>query len=255
MKKSGNHEIAIFEETKNKFIMLKQINQEDILFLDIETVPQFPDFGSAPVALQTLWEKKFSTLSNTACETAAEAWPRSGIYAEFGKVVCISTACYRAGALRLTSFAGRDEIELLTRFAEMLEVHFHSSRHLLCAHNGKEFDFPYLSRRMLVNGIPLPAILDSAGLKPWQVRHIDTMELWKFGDHKSYTSLELLTYIFGIPSPKEDICGADVWKVFWKEDDPDRIRRYCEQDTLALVNIFRRYQGKQLLGSHELILV
>jgi uncharacterized protein YprB with RNaseH-like and TPR domain len=117
----------------------------------------------------------------------------------------------------------------------------------LCAHNGKEFDFPYIARRLLVNGIPLPKILEVAGKKPWEVNFIDTLELWKFGDHKHYTSLELLTKIFGIQSPKDDIDGSMVADVYWKERNLERIVKYCEKDVLAIVQLFRRYRGEELI--------
>ena len=126
---------------------------------------------------------------------------------------------------------------------------------VLCAHNGKEFDFPYLCRRMLVNGIKIPKILQIMGKKPWEINHIDTLEFWKFGDYKHYTSLELLTEIFGIPSPKDDIKGSDVARVYWEEKDLNRIAKYCQKDVLALVQLFLRFKGESLLKEDDMIFV
>ncbi len=126
---------------------------------------------------------------------------------------------------------------------------------MLCAHNGKEFDFPYMARRMLINGIKLPAILDTAGKKPWEVNHLDTMELWKFGDYKNYTSLELLAAVFNIPTPKDDIDGSQVWEVYWKEKDLSRIVTYCCKDVLTVAQIFRRYRGEELIPEEKVVVV
>ncbi len=128
----------------------------------------------------------------------------------------------------------------------MLETHYNEQKHLLCGHNAKEFDFPYIARRMLVNGIKIPPILDLAGKKPWEVQHLDTMELWKFGDYKHFTSLELLATIFDIPTPKDDITGADVGKVYWETHDLERIVTYCQKDVVTTIQLFRRYRGEPL---------
>src|SRR4030095_4613428 len=126
---------------------------------------------------------------------------------------------------------------------------------LLCAHNGKEFDFPFLARRMVINQIPLPAVLDTPGKKPWEVNHLDTMELWKFGDYKSYTSLLLLATILGIPTPKDDINGSIVWKVYWQDKDLDRIVRYCQKDVLTVAQIMLRFKGEALLTDADIEIV
>ena len=191
--------------------MLENYHIENILFLDIETVPQTASFEELPLELQLLWEKKANQLSRfgkPAAEenhAAAELYERAGIYAEFGKVICISTGIFRYGELTIKSFWGDDEKLLLLSFGEMLHKSTEKKINRLCAHNGKEFDFPYLNRRMLVNGLKIPAILDLSEKKPWEVNHLDTMELWKFGDYKCYTSLELLAAVFGIPTPKDEI--------------------------------------------------
>ncbi len=135
----------------------------------------------------------------------------------------------------------------------MLDRHFNRNDHLLCAHNGKEFDFPYIARRMVINGIRIPKILDISGKKPWEVRHLDTMELWKFGDRKSFTSLKLLTHVLGIPTPKTDIEGKDVARVYYEEDDLDRIERYCKRDVVAVAQILLRFRGEDILTEEELL--
>jgi DNA polymerase elongation subunit (family B) len=141
---------------------------------------------------------------------------------------------------------------LLEDFAELLNHHYNRPNHLLCGHNAKEFDFPYIARRMLINRIKLPSILDMAGKKPWEIRHLDTMELWKFGDFKNYTSLDLLTAIFNIPTPKDDIDGSEVWSVYWKDKDLERIKTYCEKDTIAVVQIFLSYMGSDLIPEKQI---
>lgn len=234
--------------------MLENYNLENILFLDIETVPGCSTYDQLPLNMAALWEKKAMQLvrlekfSAEGERKAEEIYDRAGIYAEFGKIVCISTGVLRGGNFRVKSFFGEDETDLLTRFCDMLEKAREKNIIFLCAHNGKEFDFPYLIRRMLINGVNVPAILDLNGKKPWEVPHLDTMELWKFGDYKNYTSLELLATVFGLPTPKDDISGADVARVYWQEHDLPRIVTYCQKDVITLVNLVLRFKGKPLLG-------
>ena len=213
-----------------------------ILFLDIETVSQYPVFEEAPQAYQELWELKANFLMNTEDDTIETVYERAGIYAEFGKIVCISVGFINQNGaetdLRVKSFSGKDEATLLKEFATLLNSHYNGADHLLCAHNGKEFDFPYIARRMIVNDVKIPKILNIMGKKPWEVGHLDTMQMWKFGDFKSYTSLKLLAHSFGIPSPKDDIDGSDVGRVFWKEDDLERIVTYCMKDVLTLAKVY-----------------
>ena len=190
--------------------------------------------------------------------TPEEYYDRAGIWAEFGKIVCISVGYFKitgdGRSFRTTSFFGEEE-ELLIQFKNLIETHFNSSRHLLCAHNGKEFDFPYIARRMIIHGIELPYKLNLFGKKPWEVPHLDTLDLWKFGDYKHYTSLKLLTKILGIPSPKDDIDGSQVRSVFYEEGDIDRIVVYCEKDTVAVAQILLRLRGEELLYPNEVISV
>jgi predicted PolB exonuclease-like 3'-5' exonuclease len=225
---------------------------QHILFLDIETVPQQPDYALLPEAWQALWNKKAEILlRNTTDDTPADIYARAGIYAEFGKVVCISCGVISgngdAKQITIKSFAGDDEKLLLAGFAQMLQKWTNGEPRFLCAHNGKEFDFPYLSRRMIINNIPLPQLLNTSGKKPWEVGHIDTMELWKFGDFKSYTSLNLLAVSLGIPTPKDDIDGSQVWEVYWKEKNLPRIVTYCQKDVVTAAQIYLRLNGHSLL--------
>ena len=235
--------------------MLNYISLDKILFLDIETVPMCATYDELPERFVPLWDKKAGYLKREEEDTPSALFPRAGIYAEFGKVVCISFGMFRDGNFRIKSFYGDDEKALLTDFANLLESKFSSKDFLLCAHNGKEFDFPYLSRRMLINAIPLPETLDLAGKKPWEVAHIDTMELWKFGDFKNYTSLEVLSAVFDIPTPKDDIDGSQVGKVYWEDKDLERIVKYCQKDVLAIAQLFLRYQGKALLDEGQVVIV
>lgn len=235
--------------------MIKDLKFENILFLDIETVPAYPSFDKMPERFQKLWQSKAEKLQKTESDTVDILYPRAGIYAEFGRIIVISVAFLRDGNLRVKSFYGHDEKKLLIEFKELLVTYFNKKEHLLCAHNGKEFDFPYIARRMVVNGINLPDILNSAGKKPWEVNHLDTMELWKFGDYKNYTSLDLLTAIFEIPSPKDDISGADVWKVYWLENDLERIKTYCQKDVITIVQVLCKYQNIPLIEESKVIYV
>jgi hypothetical protein len=236
--------------------MLDKINIENILFLDIETVPQYSDFDEVPKEFKQFWDKKSSYFRDEE-QSASDVYQRAGIYSEFGKIICISVGIsVKKGnnrTFRLKSFFGDDEAMLLKEFSEMLiKYHTSNSDLQLCAHNGKEFDFPYLARRMLINGIKLPKILDIAGKKPWEVMFLDTMDLWKFGDYKKYTSLNLLTHIFNIPTPKDDIDGSMVADVYWNDHDLSRIVKYCEKDVLAVVQLLLKYKGEELIKQENI---
>ena len=235
--------------------MITKLNLENILFLDIETVPEVEQFSELNTTKQELWELK-SQYQRKDDYTAEEFYDRAGIWAEFGKIICISVGYFsNQGDLRkfrVTSFYG-EETDLLKEFKNLLISHFSQAKHLLCAHNGKEFDFPYIARRMIIHGITLPYKLNLFGKKPWEVPHLDTLELWKFGDYKNYTSLKLLTNVLGIPSPKDDIDGSEVYSVFYKEKNIDRIIDYCEKDTIAVAQILLRLRGDDLLTEEEII--
>ncbi|MCB9261983.1 MAG: 3'-5' exonuclease [Flavobacteriales bacterium] len=235
--------------------MLENLKLENILVLDIETVPATEKFEKLDERWQKLWQHKAQYLVVEG-QTAEEIYNRAGIYAEFGKIVCISVGVFFRQSdsyhFKIKSFSGDDERVLLLEFCNLLNAGFSGANKALCAHNGKEFDFPYLSRRMLVHGIKLPMLLNTAGRKPWEVNHIDTMQLWKFGDFKSYTSLDLLAATFNIPTPKDDIDGSMVWQVYYEEHDLERIKTYCQKDVVTLANVLLRFVGLPLLSQTEL---
>lgn len=242
---------------KGKIPMNLNLDFEKILFLDIETVPETEHFDSLSEEMQELFAKKTSYQRKEEF-TPEEFYDRAGIWAEFGKIVCISVGYFvnrgTSKEFRVKSFSG-DEFQLLTEFKELLDTHFNTKSHLLCAHNGKEFDFPYLARRMVIQGMKLPEKLNLFGKKPWEVAHLDTMELWKFGDYKHYTSLKLLTAILGIPSPKDDIDGSQVGDVFYKEKDIGRIVQYCEKDTIAVAQILLRLYNEPLIEENAIVCI
>lgn len=235
--------------------MLINLKLENVLFLDIETVGQVADFSELDDKFKHLWEKKAEILKrNKPDATADQLYASAGIYAEFGKIVCISCGYINGKEFRLKSFYGDDEKILLEEFAQMLDRHYDNKYSLLCAHNGKEFDFPYIARRMLISGITLPEILNLAGKKPWEIRHLDTMELWKFGDYKHYTSLELLAAVFNIPTPKDDIDGSMVGHVYWIDKDLERIVKYCQKDVITIAQLLRKYLGMKLMSETDIVL-
>ncbi len=234
--------------------MLYKLHLENILFLDIETVPEVEHYKDLADMKKELWEHK-SQYQRKDEISAEEFYERAGIWAEFGKIICISVGYFNIKGdmreFRVTSFHG-EESKLLKDFKNLLNTHFKNPNNLLCAHNGKEFDFPYIARRMIIHGINLPYKLDLFGKKPWEVPHLDTMELWKFGDYKHYTSLKLMANILGISSPKEDIDGSMVRDVFYVEKDLDRIVTYCELDVVTTAQVFLRLRNEELLADAEI---
>jgi hypothetical protein len=235
--------------------MFNKLSFEKILFLDIETVPMVPSYDEMPDPFKKLWDRKAQFLARSPEDTPQDLFSRAGIYAEFGKIICISVGFMYNHEFRIKSYYGDDELELLKAFSELLNRYYHQRDQLLCAHNGKEFDFPYLARRMLINGLPLPHIINIAGKKPWEIPHLDTMELWKFGDFKSYTSLELLSAVFGIPTPKDDIDGSQVASVYYEEGNLERIVQYCQRDTLTVARLLQCYMGKPMIKESDVVYV
>ncbi|MDC0652191.1 3'-5' exonuclease [Flavobacteriaceae bacterium] len=235
-----------------------KIKMNNVLFLDIETVPQKENWSEVPNTTQVLFAKKTAYQRKEAI-TPEDFYERAGIWAEFGKIICISVAYFTNDTqernLRVTSFSGDNEKQILVDFKQLLDTHFNKSHHVLCAHNGKEFDFPYIARRMIIHQIELPLKLNLFGKKPWEVPHLDTMELWKFGDYKHYSSLQLLTSILGIPSPKDDIDGSEVAKVYYKDKNLERIVSYCEKDTIAVAQLLIRFNNEKCIEEHEIIKV
>ncbi len=228
-----------------------------ILFLDIETVPQYADYHSLPKEWLALWDlKSASLLKYHEEETTETIYHRAGIYAEFGKIICISCGVIQGSGdtkkIILKSFYGDDEKLVLSDFCEMIKKWSGSDQKYLCAHNGKEFDYPYLCRRLIINNLSVPSILNISGKKPWEVAHFDTLELWKFGDYKNYTSLNLLAHALGIPTPKDDIDGSVVWSVYWNDKNLTRIVTYCQKDVITVAQIFLRLQGQSIIKQENI---
>ncbi|WBX73727.1 3'-5' exonuclease [Tenacibaculum pacificus] len=238
--------------------MLHKIELENILFLDIETVPEKEFFSDLSEEKQKLYALKTEYQRKEDIE-AVDFYHKAGIWAEFGKIICISVGYFvnksSENQLRITSFSGDDEERILIDFKKLLDTHFNKEKQLLCAHNGKEFDFPYIARRVIINRIELPKKLNLFGKKPWEVPHLDTLELWKFGDYKHYTSLNLLTAILDIPSPKQDINGSEVAKVYYKEKNLPKIVSYCERDTIAVAQLLLRFSNKPLISNESIVKV
>lgn len=224
----------------------------NILFLDIETVPQYASYSELSPEGQELWTRKAGyLLRDKQAETPEMIYSHAGIYAEFGKIICIScgiiSKAQEEKKLLIKSFYGDDEKLLLQQFCDTLSKWGHGQEKFLCAHNGKEFDFPYLCRRLIINQLPIPTILDISGKKKWEVAHLDTMELWKFGDYKNYTSLNLLAHVLGIATPKDDIDGSMVNAVYWQNKDLERIVHYCQKDVITVAQIYLRLTGDCLI--------
>ncbi|GAA4738988.1 3'-5' exonuclease [Flavisolibacter ginsenosidimutans] len=228
------------------------MNFNNILFLDIETVSQEESYHQLDSEWKDLWNHKTRSLTkNPETDTPELLYPRAAIYAEFGKIICVSCGCIQGTGeekkLVIKSYSGDDEKKLLKDFANMLQGWSGQADKFLCAHNGKEFDYPYLCRRMIVNGVEIPEALKISGRKPWEVRHLDTLELWKFGDFKSYTSLKLLAKVLGVPSPKDDIDGSMVNEVYYVQKDLERIVEYCQKDVITLAQILLRFHCETLV--------
>lgn len=235
--------------------MLDKIQLENVLFLDIETVPEFETFSVLDETKKELFDLK-TKYQRKEDFTAEEFYDRAGIWAEFGKIICISVGFFTFKGdvrhFRVTSFFGEEE-KILKDFSNLINNHFNQPQHVLCGHNAKEFDFPFIARRMIIKGIQIPQKLNLFSKKPWEVPHLDTLELWKFGDYKHYTSLKLLTNVLGIPSPKDDIDGSEVAHVFYVEEDIDRIVTYCEKDVIAVAQILLRLRREDLLIDDEIV--
>ncbi len=232
--------------------MLLNSKLENILFLDIETVPQVSNYFDFSERMQELWEKKSKYfLKEGEKAEDKKIFQRSGIFAEFGKIICISVGIIfeKNGErfFRKKSFFDNDEKKLLIDFNKMLKKT--QNIKMLCGHNIKEFDVPYIARRSLINGLKLPYLIDISGKKPWELKHIlDTMEMWKFGDYKNFTSLDLLTEVFNIPTPKNDMDGSKVADAYWKENNLQKIVNYCQKDVFATTQLFLRLKSQELIS-------
>lgn len=238
--------------------MYSSVNIERILFVDIETVPQSAGYDCLSNDMRRLWDKKAANIvrydSGVDSSSPAHLYGRAGIYAEFGKVVCVSVAFIRDGKLYVKSYTSHIEGEVLSAFAALVDKYFGTAECRLCGHNLKEFDLPYLCRRMIVNGVTIPKVMNLMGRKSWDNPHIDTLDMWKFGDYKHYTSLELLATTMGIPSPKDDIDGSEVAAVYWNDKDLARIATYCEKDTITVAQLFLKMTGQEPI-SQECIII
>lgn len=241
--------------------MPQDISLNNLLFVDIETVTAAPDFEALDDLMKKAWERKSAHIPNPKGLSAEELYfERAGIYAEFGKVIVISVGIFHTldsgdTELRIKCISGEQEYELLQNFKETV-LKFEQSRLRMCAHNGKEFDFPYLCRRMLINGISLPPAMDMSGKKSWEIRHIDTMDLWKFGDYKSYTPLELLAALFGVEAVKQkSIEGSQVNHVYYKDNDLDKIASYCKRNVSMLAQVFLHLQSLEPIKQENITMV
>lgn len=229
-----------------------KIDTGSLIFIDIETVPGQTHFNEMSEQWQQLWEKKVGRTLPEDVSIESHYEDRAALYSEFGKIVCISIGYYNARgperALRMKSLCGDNEKEILTRFCEMItQFEKNYKGWIFAGHNIREFDLPYLSRRMLIHGLGIPDCMNFFNLKPWEYTIIDTMHIWRFGDFRNYTSLELLTASLNIPSPKSDMSGAEVAEVF-RQGDFERIAHYCEGDVLAVANVIQRFNGDPLLS-------
>jgi len=240
--------------------MLNDIKKENILFIDVETVPQYKDYQSVPEHKKKFWDHKSSFLSKSEEQTPEVLYERAGIYSEFGKIICISIGYIKTiegkQELHIKSIYGHDERSLLSQFVDVIQkVQQNPQKWYLCAHNGKEFDFPYLCRRLLVNGLAVPAILDVRGKYQKEIQLLDTMEMWKFGDYKSFVSLDLLADIFNIPSPKAEMDGSMVCKVYYEENNLEKIVEYCSKDVVTLAQVLLRYKAEPFIEAANIKMV
>jgi len=233
-----------------------KLQLKNILFIDIETVSLTKEFEELPQRLQEHWKKKASRLKNEEDLPPEKLYfDRAAIYAEFGKVICIGVGGFyeQDTKFKAKTLAYGDEKELLLNFKKLVEDHSAKGNLILCAHNGREFDFPYLCRRMLINGIKLPSVLDITGKKPWEVLHIDTLEFWKFGDYKNFTSLDLLSSVFEIPGSKVHMDGSEVNTNFYFQNNAQKIAEYCREDVIVLAQLYLKLNGREILNNEDLL--
>lgn len=223
---------------------------ENILFVDIETAPITYKYKDLDPVVKDLWNKKWAWNPDHKPE---ELYSKAGVYAEFSRVICIGLGYYYKGKFRVKSLVNDDEKKLLAEFADLVKTHFNKTEHYLCAHNGKEFDYPFLSRRMVINGVTFPRNFQLQGKKPWDVKHLDTMEMWRFGDIKNFTSLNLLAHVLNIPSPKDEMDGSMVGKVYHEEKNVEKIKAYCLKDVITLARVYQKYTGEKNLEDKDVI--
>lgn len=243
--------------------MLDHINLRNILFFDIETVPQQSTFTDMNEELQKLWAYRIHRFKPEETPQDDYFWEKAGVYAEFGKAICISVGFFTQAdpatntyQFRLKCFASHDERQLLSDFLNMLSRYFDiSDKFFLCGHNIKEFDIPFICRRATILNLAIPQILDVSTARPWEVRHLDTMHLWRFGDYRNYTSLHLLTTVLEVPNPKNDLEGSQVADTYWHQNDLPRIAQYCQQDVVAVARVIQRFKQMPLLSDEQIVYV
>ncbi|MEZ4884662.1 MAG: 3'-5' exonuclease [Chitinophagales bacterium] len=242
--------------------MIQQAKLQNILFIDIETVPIAPKFEELSEEMQKLWSYRINRFKPEEADESEYYFDKSGVYAEFGKIVCISAGFFthknedEPYRFRVKSFYGHDEKEVLGEFLNLLQNHFNNpSRYFLCGHNIREFDIPYMCRRAVIHQLPLPNMLDINALKPWEVPYIDTMRAWKFGDYKNFTSLHLLATLLDIPTPKSDMEGKEVATVYWEKDGLERIHKYCQQDVVATAQLLLRFKRLPLIDNEQITFI
>lgn len=237
--------------------MLENLDLKNVLVLDIETVPQYPAYEEMNDLWKKLWDLKVKNIVNETTSSAV-LYERAGFYAEFAKIVCISVGIFAKGEdrtkFRVKTFIGYDEKKILSDLTELMDKSFYREEHCVCAHNGNNFDFPFIARRCVVNQVKIPYILDNSNKKPWEVQCIDTMDMWRFGDYKNFTSLELLASIFGIDTPKDEMDGSQVWKAFYLEKDLDKIKTYCQKDVVTVAQILLKFKGESALEESDIVL-
>lgn len=233
----------------------------ELLLLDIETVPQYPSYTDMDPDWQLLFFDKISKTVPEGSEISETYRKKAGILAEFGKIVCISTAFFYENdekqlALKMKTISGDDEVEILRSFTDLVnKMQQHHRNFQFGGHNIKEFDIPYICRRLLINGLPLPECLQLHDKKPWEVKMFDTLNWWKFGDNKNYVSLHLLANVLGIPTSKSDIDGSMVQDVYYQEKNLPRIVDYCQRDVVVTANVILRFQNKPLLTEERVTVV
>lgn len=240
--------------------MIHTITLENLLILDIETVPGVAGFQDLSPAFQELWLDKFTKIAPDSEEVVEGYTNRSSIYAEFGKIICISAGYFyeKAGKknIRIKSFAGHDEAGLISDFfAAIQQFAARIPQLTFSGHHIREFDIPYICRRAIINNLALPDQLVFYGKKPWEINLLDTMHLWRFGDYKHYISLKLLAGILGVPTPKDDIDGSQVATVYWEEKNLERIVTYCQKDVLTVAQVLLRFKGMPLLDNENIEIV
>ncbi|MGB1241417.1 MAG: ribonuclease H-like domain-containing protein [Chitinophagales bacterium] len=242
--------------------MIQHAKLQNILFIDIETVPIVSDFEELSEEMQKLWGYRVNRFKPEDADESAYFFEKAGVYAEFGKIICISAGFFthknegEPYSFRVKSFYGHDEKELLEEFLNLLQNYFNNpARYFLCGHNIREFDIPFMCRRAVIHQFPLPNLLDTNALKPWEVPYLDTMRTWKFGDYKNFTSLHLLATLLEIPTPKQDMEGKDVASVYWEKDNLERIHKYCQQDVIATAQLLLRFKRLPLIDNEQITFI